>query len=88
MKVLDVSIKAVSHEMQMILLENHCTYLDSRDLNEHLVNIFEAVESFEEDLQEHYGLWTTRKRSLEEELTELKKVCDENDCAYVRFIKI
>ena len=88
MKVLDVSFKAVSHELQMILLDQHCTYLDTKDLNEHLVNIFNAVESFEEDLQEHYVLWATRKESLRAELTELNKLCEEHDCSYVRFIKI
>ena len=77
LKVADVHSVRISGQLRDYL-NQFITYRDAR-LSEHLINVNEAREEFDENEHEN-------PEELRAELVKLKGLLDDNDCAYLRII--
>lgn len=77
-KFIDIDNQEVSENLLKHLVDTQ-TYLDYEDMGEHLYHPSGIVE------RDYFFIWPS---SVQEELQDILKFCEENECAYFRLVNM
>lgn len=83
MKALDIPERNMNKATSLHLLNYHLAWRDANSLSEHLVNVREALEDFEDNKPSDEKV----ADKVYNDLRELLQMCDVYECDYVRIIE-